>query len=136
MNKAENNIRKTSFKKAGQALIDHIQETEKVDLQRIEQSLEDLKNSYQIQHKRRKLWLYATSAAASLLIAALSINFLYSPNSYDWDMLATSLLNDSIPHQDKEITLITQNDRMKLSNEASLEYKKKWDTTGKQRRCY
>ena len=40
MNKAENNIRKTSFKKAGQALIDHIQETEKVDLQRIEQSLE------------------------------------------------------------------------------------------------
>ena len=39
-------------------------------------------------------------------------------------MLATSLLNDSIPHQDKEITLITQNDRMKLSNEASLEYKK------------
>ena len=124
MNKAENNIRKTSFKKAGQALIDHIQETEKVDLQRIEQSLEDLKNSYQIQHKRRKLWLYAASAAASLLIAALSINFLYSPNSYDWDMLATSLLNDSIPHQDKEITLITQNDRMKLSNEASLEYKK------------
>ena len=53
MNKAENNIRKTSFKKAGQALIDHIQETEKVDLQRIEQSLEDLKNNYQIQHKRR-----------------------------------------------------------------------------------
>lgn len=124
MNKAENNIRKTSFKKAGQALIDHIQETEKVDLQRIEQSLEDLKNNYQIQHKRRKLWLYTASAAASLLIAALSINFLYSPNSYDWDMLATSLLNDSIPHQDKEITLITQNDRMKLSNEASLEYKK------------
>ena len=34
MNKAENNIQKTSFKKAGQALIDHIQETEKVDLQR------------------------------------------------------------------------------------------------------
>ena len=45
MNKAENNIRKTSFKKAGQALIDHIQETEKVDLQRIEQSLEDLKTA-------------------------------------------------------------------------------------------
>ena len=72
MNRAENNIRKTSFKKAGQALIDHIQETEKVDLQRIEQSLDDLKNSYQIQHKRRKLWLYAASVAASLLIAALS----------------------------------------------------------------
>ena len=45
MNKAENNIRKTSFKKAGQALIDHIQETEKVDLQRIEQSLDDLKTA-------------------------------------------------------------------------------------------
>lgn len=122
MNKTENNIRKTSFKKAGQALIDTIQEAEKVDLQKIEQSLEDLKNRYQRRHKQRRLWLYA--AAASVLIITLSINFLYSPNSYDWDILATSLLNDSIPHQEKEITLITQNDRMKLSNEASLEYKK------------
>ncbi|MCS2891075.1 hypothetical protein NXY11_19160 [Parabacteroides faecis] len=34
MNKTENNIRKTSFKKAGQALIDTIQEAEKVDLQK------------------------------------------------------------------------------------------------------
>ncbi|WP_255419916.1 hypothetical protein [Parabacteroides sp. AM58-2XD] len=30
MNKAENNIRKTSFKKAGQALIDHIQEPKRL----------------------------------------------------------------------------------------------------------
>ena len=124
MNKTENNIRKTSFKKAGQALIDNIQEAEKIDLQKIEQTLEDQKNRYQRRHKQRRLWLYAASAAASVLIITLSINFLYSPNSYDWDILATSLLNDSIPHQEKEITLITQNDRMKLSNEASLEYKK------------
>ena len=73
MNKAENNIRKTSFKKVGQALIDHIQETEKVDLQRIEQSLEDLKNSYQIQHKRRKLWLCRRIVIDCSLINQLSI---------------------------------------------------------------
>lgn len=124
MKKAENNIRKTSFKKAGQVLIDTIQDAEKVDLQRIDQSLEDLKYKYRIQNRRKKLWLYTASAAASLLIAVLSINFFYSPSFSNRNMLATSLLNNSMPLQNQEITLITQNDQIKLSNEASLEYKK------------
>lgn len=124
MNKSEKDISQISFKKAGQALIGNIQEAEKVDPQRIDQSLEDLKYRYRMQNRRRKLWLYTTSAAASLLIAALSINFLYSPTPSNRDMLAMSLLSDSVPCQEKEITLITQNDQMKFSNEALLEYKK------------
>lgn len=124
MNKSNNNIRRNSFKKAGQALIGNIQEAEVVDLQRIDQSLEELKNRYHIHNKRRKRWIYAVSAAASLIIAVLSINYLYSPASSNRNMLATSLLNDSIAQQSKDITLITQNDRIKLSNETSLEYKK------------
>lgn len=124
MNKSENNIRRASFKKAGQALIGNIQEAEKVDLQKTDQSLEELKYRYQMQNRRRKLWLYTASAAASLLIAALSINFLYFPVFSNRDMLVMSLLNDSVSLQEKEITLITQNDRMKFSNEAFLEYNK------------
>lgn len=122
MNKKENDIRKNSFKKAGQVLIENVQEAEKVDLKRIDLSLLDLKNRRQTQKRRRKQWLYVTSAAASLLIAALSISFLYAPFSSDWDRLA--MLTDSVSQLGQEITLITHNDRMKLSNEASLEYKK------------
>lgn len=124
MSKSEYDIRKTSFKKAGQALIDNIQKAETIDTQRIDQSLENLRYRYRAQNRRRKLWLYASSAAAILLVAALSTNFLFSPASSDRDFMAVSLLNDSVSLQSKEITLITQNDRMKLSNESSLEYQK------------
>lgn len=119
MNKNENDIRKNSFKKAGRVLIENVQEAEKVDLERIDLSLLDLKKRCFAQNRRRKQWLYGACAAASLVITVLSISFLYAPSSSDWDRFA--MLTDSVSHSD--ITLITQNDRMKLSNEASLEYK-------------
>lgn len=124
MNKQENDIRKDSFKKAGQIWIENIREAEKVDLQKIELSLLDLKTRHLARRRQRRLSIYAISAAASLLITALSISFFYAPASSDWDELAKTMLNDSVPTHNQEITLITQSDRMKLSNEASLEYKK------------
>lgn len=124
MNKSESDIQKRSFREAGKAFIENIQDAEKVDLLKIDLSLQDLRDRHQKQNKQRKLCIYAISAAASLLIAVLSINFLYSPASSNWDILAASMLNDSISHSAQEITLITQNERIRLSNEASLEYKK------------
>lgn len=124
MNKQENDIRKNFFKKAGQIWIENIREAEKVDRQKIDLSLLDLKNRRLAQRRQRRLSIYAISVAASLLIAAFSISFFYTPASSDWDRLAKTMWNDSVPHHTGEITLITQSDRMKLSNEASLEYKK------------
>lgn len=124
MRKSENDIQKTAFPKAGQALIDTIQKAEKVNIHKIDRSLEELNDRYRIQSRRRKLWLYTISSAASLLIAVLSISFLYFSGSFGQNELKMSLLNDNIAQQSKEITLITPNDRINLSNESSLEYKK------------
>ena len=126
MHKSENKIRKTIFKNAGQALIESIQDMEKTDPQKIEDSLSELKVKYVLKKQSKRRFIYLSSVVAvSFLILSLSISYCSSSYLSKQDVLLISMLNDSIPEENREITLITQNDRMELSDGVSLEYKEK-----------
>ena len=122
MHKSENKIRKTIFKNAGQALIESIQDMEKTDPQKVEDSLLELKAKYILKKQSKRRFIYLSSVVAvSFLILSLSISYFYSFDLSKQDVLAISMLNDSVPEESREITLITQNDRMELSDGVSLE---------------
>lgn len=122
MNKKQN-IKKNTFKLAGEELIRKIRKAEQPDWQEIQSSWQQIEmqtgNSANFIKKRI---LYAASIAA-LVALLFSAGFIFHINQSKSNSLSLALLNDSsATNSSNEIVLIAQNEEIQIQDQSTINY--------------
>lgn len=117
------NIKKDSFKLAGEELIQKVRKAQQPNWEEIQSSWQQIeRQTGKPVISMRKRFLYAASIAAVTALL-FSVGFMFHLNQNKNESLSLALLNDSSAiHSSNEIVLIAQNEKIQIQDQSTINY--------------